>query len=398
MPRSTSPITFGRVSALVAALGLAFGLWHLVGSSSGHAADKRAERASTRSARVTSMRAIRPAKATPTHAPTSVAEDMGIDVDELPEDSPLAVYLRNSVYAPTSRPLSAANVDLIEWNRRYERAKATRSDPDVSYLFTADKYHVTGADSLTVTLQAWRADTVLPITVNEAYIAPYGAAGEIPQAAGAIPIALHPAGSLFTDTIELAAHEALASATRPLMLGLFVEFAYEGGTQRANFRVTYTPEAQIPARFTGHFEEAIEDGSLVIYAGVEAQTAGHYLIDANLYGADDTPVAWTRFKGPLETGANRVRLMFMGRILVENPASSPYRLGELRGARYEPGQWPDTEQMAPYPDTHVTGSYDASQFSDAEWDTPHKRATIRKLVEAAQSGTGPHVFSANPGR
>lgn len=395
---SQSRVTLSRIAAVAAVLALIAGLWHLLGSNPGHAADQRSERTRARPSATAFASDNRPHADTPIRRATSVAEDMGIDVESLPPDEPLAVYLRNSVYPPTSRPLSAANVDLIEWNRRYEREQATRTDPDVTYLFTADKYHVTGADTLTVTLQVWRSGVAAPITITSAYIAPYGAAGEVPSFDGAIPLTLQPAGSLLTDTVALRDYPDLGSAGRPLMLGLFVEFDHETGSQRANFRVSYTPEAKIPARFTGQFEEAMEDGSLVIYAGVEAEVDGHYVIDANLYGADDTPVAWTRFKGHLDAGKSQVRLMFMGRVLVESAASAPYRLGELRGIRYAPGQWPDTEHMVPYNDAYMTGEYDISQFSDAEWDSPHKRATIRRLLEAAESGMGPHVFSATSGQ
>ena len=397
---SSSPISLGRVVAIAAGLALALGLWHYSGGDAGtsHADDQGAERAGARALVPHRSSAPRPAMKAPARAAGSVAEDMGIDVESLPQDEPLAVYLRNSVYAPTSRPLSAANVDLIEWNRRYESEKVGANDPEVSYMFTSDKYHVIGDESLTVTLQVWRAGAVLPVTINAAYVAPFGATGAAPTMAESIPMSLLPAGSMYTQTLALADHESLTAAGRPLALGLYVEFEYEGGTQRANFRVAYTPEAQIPARFTGRFEEAVEDGSLVVYAGAFVETAGHYVIDANLYGADDAPVAWTRFKGRLEAGESRVRLVFMGRVLIEGAASGPYRLGELRGVRYAPGQWPDTEHMTPYLEPYMTSAYDPSQFSDAEWDSPHKRATIRRLLQDAESGAGPHVFTATPGQ
>ena len=67
---------------------------------------------------------------------------------ERPEQlSGLEVYLRESVYPPTSRPLThESHSDIIDWNLRAEYARPTQSDPTVTFLYSADRYFVIGSE------------------------------------------------------------------------------------------------------------------------------------------------------------------------------------------------------------------------------------------------------------
>jgi hypothetical protein len=142
----------------------------------------------------------------------------------------------------------------------------------------------------------------------------------------------------------------------------------------------------VPARFTGEFREGIENGSLLLEAGVEVRAAGWYVIDCNLYDADGYPLAWTRFKGALAAGAERVPLSFFGKVLRDAAAPSPYSIGELRGQRFVEGRDPDADLMPSYRGRYSTRPFPLTAFSDREWDDVSRRARIERLrVEQSAS-------------
>jgi len=182
--------------------------------------------------------------------------------------------------------------------------------------------------------------------------------------------------------------------SRQAAIGLYVEFDYGGARQRARIDLQYTPAAGIPARFTGSFQDAVEAGSLVVRAGVAVARGGHYVIDGNLYDAEDRPVAWTRAKVELSESTREVELSFFGKVLTDQGARGPFKIGQLRGARFDPGREPDLEQMPPYAGSYTTHVYPADAFSDAEYDSPEKQRMIRFLTE--QQAKGVHQAGSRP--
>ena len=177
---------------------------------------------------------------------------------------------------------------------------------------------------------------------------------------------------------------------------MYVEIDYGNGRQRASFKVHVTPETSVPARFTGNFREEVEDGSLVVYAEVDVTEPGHYVVDANCFDSGDRPVAWTRFKGLLDAGRNEARLVIAGNVLHDRAAVAPFVVRDLRGVRVVSGSFPDTEAMAAFSGSHRTGDYELAAFSSDDWTDEHKQATLRKMIEARHTGTGPDVFAAQP--
>jgi hypothetical protein len=117
------------------------------------------------------------------------------------------------------------------------------------------------------------------------------------------------------------------------------------------------------------------------------------VIDCNLFDAADRPVAWTRFKGELAAGVHDAELLYFGKVIVDAGARGPFRIGQLRGARYAPGLDPDLEQMPPFTGSYTTRPYATAEFSDDEWDSPEKRRMIEMLGanqnhRGAQGGDG----------
>ncbi len=65
----------------------------------------------------------------------------------------LSDYLAAATYPPTSRPLHPHSRDLIDWNRRHDIERPVRGEPGKRYLLTADRYWVTGDESVTLSLR-----------------------------------------------------------------------------------------------------------------------------------------------------------------------------------------------------------------------------------------------------
>jgi hypothetical protein len=306
---------------------------------------------------------------------TPAALDREYGETKTPVEDPLTAYKRINQYPPTSRPLSIHH-DIINPNRRYENPLRARKDSDVMFWFSGDKGTLVGDDVLTSFLEVKRDGEPIDVKI-------------VAAAADQTPLTFTKKGNRYVNELKVSELRYETAAT----VNLRVEFEFAPGmTQVASFPFLYTPKKVVPARFTGKFREAIVDGTLVVYAGIEVKKAGWYLVDANLWGADDSPVAWTRYKGNLATSDKEVPLEFFGKVLVDAKSPSPYQVRQLRGARHVELQDPDTESMPFFDGTFTTRAYALDKFSPDEWDSDHKREMIRLLTE--QQAIGNH----NPAR
>ncbi len=295
-------------------------------------------------------------------------------------EDPLTTYLKQSIYPPTSRRLLPTQVDLIEWNRRHERERATRNDPTTSYRFSADKYWVTGDEGITSFLEVENEGRPVPARITDAYVEPVDAAGK------RVSLTYAKEGHRHTNTLAPAKLDGMEGPTK---LRLVVVFEAGSGPESAQLSFVFNPPATIPARFTGEFRDEVVDGSIVVYAGVEVETAGHYLVDCNLYDSDESPVAWSRFKGRITADTTEVPLRFFGKAILDAEPRAPFSLGQLRGSLYVEGQQPDTHMMLPFDGEYTLETSSLTGISDAEWDSETKRRKVKKLRELA--GSGPSI-------
>lgn len=286
--------------------------------------------------------------------------------DGVSTDDPVTAYEKQSVYPPASRPLTAEHADLLAPNARHELQQPTEARDGTEMLFTADRYFVVGDETITPTLSLVKNGKPVPYRVTQAFVAVLD-----PRATADAPRYPFTVGAPFAPRI--------VPVERQAAMGLFVELVFGGVTQRAQIAFQYTPAAGIPARFTGQFRDAIEDGSLVVRAEVEVARAGRYLIDCNLFDASDRPIAWTRAKVELRAGTQDVPLMFFGKVLVDQEASGALHIGQLRGARHAPDRDPDLEQMAPFGGTYTTGAHVSGAFSATAYDSVQKREMLEFL-------------------
>jgi hypothetical protein len=285
----------------------------------------------------------------------------------------IAEYIERNKYPPTTNRLRKTDRDLLDPNRRHEREQPAQSDPEVMVLYTGSKLSVVGKESFDSWLYVKRDDTpVVPVKILQATAKVLHREGS-----QAVPLTYALNNGVYVNSFPLWNLAAKSSVT--VEFSIFFEWE-AGKVESRAIRIHYTPDQEVPARFTGTFRDVIENGSLVVYAGVQVAKAGFYLIDCNLYGRGGELVAWTRYKGDLAAGQTEARLLFFGKLLRDVGVPPPYTIGQLRGARRLENVEPDTEEI-PFENFSYTTktSFTLDQLSDAVYDSPHKQEMIRLM-------------------
>jgi hypothetical protein len=297
----------------------------------------------------------------------------------LDRDDPLTAFRKANVYPPGSRPLTKEHLDLLKPGQRYEGWKPADADDGTTYLFTADRFFAFGNDVITATLST---KSLKPVTITQ------GLAGTTDPAFKPVTMSYTLVNGVWTAQLSPAALKLMKQTE----IGIFIEFDDGTARQRSHINVQYTPDAGVPARFTGTFADSIVAGSLDVRVGMQVIVAGHYVLDCNLYDAGDNPVAWVHWKGDLATGAQNADLSFFGKVFVDAGAKGPFHIGQLRGARFDPGAQPDLEQVPPYDGTYTTSAYTTNEFSGDEYDSADKQNMLKFLSE--QQAKGVHQAGA----
>lgn len=320
--------------------------------------------------------------APPPSAPAAPTPPTGSapDAPEPPAlESPVETYRTFAIYPPDSRPLTPTNSDLLDPNRRHERAQTDPDDPSLTALFTADRYHLVGDDTLTPLLDVRRDGQPAPVELIDAHV-------ELPGGARH-PYTLTRRDGPYVGLIRPADY----ALTAPARLTVRVTFDHGTGPKTARLHAHYTPDDAVPARWTGTHRDALVDGSLIVTVDVDVDQAGLYLIDANLFDPHGEPVAWTRVKEPLAEGRHPIALRFFGKVIHDSGRDGPYTLGQLRGALAAPDRTPSRVSMPAYPAPITTARYLARDFAAAEWDAPAKHERLRRLERLEALGDAPRV-------
>jgi hypothetical protein len=373
--------TLIATAALLSALALVAGWWLGVRSAGApDGTDDSPARGGIAAARGAS--AGSPAASRPPGFQAPAGGDTGRVADQLAKP-PSAQLAEALVYPPTSRPLDAnRHVDLIRWNRRHEQPRPSRADPNVKVLYTADVFWVNGNQPIQSSLTVTRHGAPVRVKIRRAeaqFQVKRGPA--LPETLRApIPLTYSLEGDRHVNTFRPA---DIGDIDRSVRLKLIVDFDVDGGAlQQASIVATYTPTAAAPARFTGVLREAVEEGGLAVYAELEVFTAGLFNVDGNLWDLAGKPVAWARFKGELAVGKHQVRLHYFGKVLRDSGSAGPWRLGELRGIRYDWSRTPAEEMIAPPDTSHFqTAAHAATDFSAEAWKDPLVEERLRRLRE-----------------
>jgi hypothetical protein len=288
--------------------------------------------------------------------------------------------------------------------------KTTTARPDYVVQFFAPRQSITGDEVFTATLRVEDANgvEVLPTIEQASVLSDVKTGrvglGQVEQFEGQQP----------AEGLRGFAWKAPAK-TRPYWgeLELSVSLDIDGVKLVQTLPFSSTPAA--PAKFTGHFSEALVDGSLVVKAELEASEAGSYVFEGSLYQqASDTPVSWSRNIVHVHEGIQNIEYLFFGRIFRDKELAGAFALRHIRGYRinqaYDPGAMLDRtlfmqqqraqtsdqqaraleiadeplhQFVAVWPTDYVTEPYALADFSDKEYDGPDKEQTLEAVAQAA---------------
>jgi hypothetical protein len=165
----------------------------------------------------------------------------------------------------------------------------------------------------------------------------------------------------------------------------------ESGTLLFNFVQT----ASATATFTQTARDALENGSIAVYVGIQVQQAGLYEVVGRLYDGTGMPTVYMRFIGQLTTATTEVRLLAFGKVILDEGGVPPFDLQDVEGAEMLVGQYPDRAPMADWTGPYaLQGNYTLSQLSDADYDGADKQRKLAALDQAEKDGLA--NIKANP--
>lgn len=314
----------------------------------------------------------------------------------------LKSYVEYARYPPLSRPLRPEMKHLLQPNLRYETWEPAGIPPaddrdwqaPYHYLLTADRYFLTGDETINFSLETQRDpdedDSRIELTIREASIhRGLKQPRDDTRRVADLKFEWNEKAGKYTASLQPAATTGLAAHAGPIRLRLRYG---QAGTQEDNTATLvfeYYPENKIPARFTGNFREEVKEGSLWVYAELDVKQAGWYNLDANLTDAGDVPIAFARYKGELKQGRQEAPIQFFGKVIRDKDGESPFRVHGLRGflaLEPKPGEQPAVEGgrlVVPiYAGEYKTARYNDSEvFSEAEWEHPSKQMRLDYLRE-----------------
>jgi hypothetical protein len=177
-----------------------------------------------------------------------------------------------------------------------------------------------------------------------------------------------------------------------LTLIVNAQAAGEAGTLSFEFVQT----ASAPAVFTQSARDALEQGSVAIYVGIQVQRAGTYEIQGRLYDSTGLPLVYMRFLGALDPSSTDVRLYAFGKVILDEGGVPPFVLRDVEGWRMTLGEYPDRELMTDWPAGYTTAKYDLSQISSADYNGPDKQVKITALANAEAEGLNDIRSGASP--
>ncbi len=293
-------------------------------------------------------------------------------------------------YPPSSRPLSE-NEDLLVRDHVEPEIRPLKQSEDgekgeVRLELWQDRMFLHEGDIASFRVKASTSKGPVPVSVVEATLVTLPDEGKPPQNLGPLNVSDDgsPPDEISGDGVPsggfVASESRLGDYRGNLRVLLKLESEGEQGT--ATLQFVYTGAE--PGRFTGEVTEAVEDGSLAVYFGLELKQPGRYEVRARLYDKSDRPIALLNFNQDLEAGRTRARLLAFGKLLRDEGAEGPYTIRDIEGWRLLSGTYPDREMMAP-PDDYKTKAYSLDQFSDADYKDPQAEALIEHIESQAKA-------------
>lgn len=304
----------------------------------------------------------------------------------------LQTYRAWAQYPPGSRP-ARENSDQL-----YPTAAVVRGIPlslsgqpsqHIGLKLRQDRLTVVGSDTISLGIRCEDSQgQLLPCAVQSAMVSALPGSGAPPP--GQRPVQFVP------DTTP--EHEGeLVATLRPLDLRLVertwplrVDVKLRAGSDpveqgAALFDFLFTPEP--PAETTGKIREAIVDGSLVLYYGLNVRRAGRYVLHARVDDATSKPLALLEWNDLLAAGPQEVKLVLFGKLVLDEHPRMPLKVRDFDGFLLKEEGDPDRDQIPPWNGYHhTTQVYASSVFSPREWQsedrTRHEREFEHDVEDA----------------
>ena len=193
-------------------------------------------------------------------------------------------------------------------------------------------------------------------------------------------------------------------------LELQVTLTLEGSADECVVRQGFYSSPMVAGKFTGDFHDRLQNGSLLIDAGVSVQKRMLCSVSANLYSADTgVPTHHASRRLIVDPSMKTVTFTFFGKIFRDYGHEGTFRVQDLKAQCDNlafPPEWAmDTQahqaQLQEFQNhppatrepiyvyfksndfTYTTRAYPNSVFSDAEWQSPERTQRIEYLRKAA---------------
>lgn len=309
----------------------------------------------------------------------------------------LASYLDWAKYPPTSRPARERP------DRQRPHAAATRKLPlsvdkadrtddkassGISLVLSQSHYYLTAEETVTLAVSCRRGEERVPCSVTGAVAeVSDGATGKAPAPS---PVTFADdgrggdvaAGDYVWTTAWTPKTAGFAEVTGPVSILASIEAGPERGL--ADFQVVST--GRPPAVFNGSVRETVKDGSLLFCLGIDVAEPGRYVLDGRVDDSTKTTFAFVSFNDVLPKGKQEVCLTVFGRLIADEGAKSPFVLRDVEGFLLLEDVFPDRRTMPTWEGAvHTTKVYKASDFSNAEWQSPVKERYVERLQKDAEA-------------
>ncbi|HLJ88039.1 MAG TPA: hypothetical protein VKZ53_14550 [Candidatus Angelobacter sp.] len=353
----------------------------------------------------------------------------------------LALFQDFAKYPPESRPLNSSNWDLLHpWltesspmplvPSQFMRQLKSLSDAGLSereisqtmslptslpsYQFVMNKTILAGTrDEVVARLTVTPPEgSTVPVRIHVSKVELIGDSYFGSPSLGSVPFSCEAASPVCTFRWRAPSTDKKYWGA----LELNVTVAVEGIQDQFLARQSFFSSPMVAGRFNGSFQEKIENGSLIIDAGVHVEKHMACFVTANLFSTDkEVPTHFVQRRMILDPSMKTVPLTFFGKIFRDNGHAGVFRLQDLK-AQCEnlpyPAEWfmdsvahqaelhalrenpPATREPAriyfEYNNlTYTTRKYASNDFSDQEWQAPEKTRKIEALKKAAAELSDP---------
>ena len=309
--------------------------------------------------------------------------------------STLETYLEYAKYPPVSRPMREQPDQMKPHFVPPSKLPLTRTDQkltDAMVTLSQDRYFLVGEERAVFTIACETSEGPAACEVlSSSAVIPFHAparndgVSEVPPPA---PVPFNDGGQegdaaagdgTYTAVFKPSA-QGFQAYYGPIQLD--IELRVEGETGRASFDVVYTPKP--PAVFTGKVREAIEDGSLSLYAEMQVEKPGRYVITGRVDDDTGKSFAYVNFNEEVKKGRQEAKLLVFGKLIRDEQVKPPFRLRDLEGFLLKEDTSPDRELMPTIEGVvHATKPYNVADFSDREWQSEEKDRHVKEFQKDA---------------